>query len=84
MKTSIDRNYPVSGIHGVLQVVLCSYCFPQAVPGDYVSKVAYLAGMSVKQLLLDNIHKLPDLDKALRGQILRLCNIDPRKALTTN
>jgi hypothetical protein len=51
----------------------------QARPGDHLSKVAFLAGMDVGKLLMDNLDVIPSLDRPLAGTRLRLCGIDTRE-----
>jgi hypothetical protein len=46
----------------------------QARSGDYLAKVAWLAGIPVDRLLLDNTAYVNDLDSALQGTQLMLCN----------
>lgn len=54
----------------------------QAQPGDFLSKVADAAVIKVRQLLLDNNSTLKDLDQALSGATLLLCDPDPSSVST--
>jgi len=54
----------------------------QAQPGDFLSKVADAAVIKVGQLLLDNNSTLKDLDQALSGSTLLLCDPDPSSVST--
>ncbi|WIA42770.1 hypothetical protein OEZ86_008710 [Tetradesmus obliquus] len=49
----------------------------QAQPGDYLSKVAWLAGIRIDKLMLDNTDVVKDLDASLQGMKLLLCNPTP-------
>lgn len=46
----------------------------QAQPDDYLSKIAWLAGIRLDQLMLDNIDVVTDLDASLKGARLLMCN----------
>ena len=46
----------------------------QARPGDYLSKVAWLAGIPLDRFMLDNTDQVKDLDAPLQGVQLLLCN----------
>jgi hypothetical protein len=43
--------------------------------GDYLSKVAWLAGVPLETFMLDNIWTVKDLDAPIQGTTLLLCNI---------
>jgi hypothetical protein len=49
----------------------------QAQPGDYMSKVAWLAGIPLEKFMLDNAATVKDLDAPLSRTQLLLC--DARK-----
>ncbi|WIA17476.1 hypothetical protein OEZ85_014315 [Tetradesmus obliquus] len=49
----------------------------QAQPGDYLSKVAWLAGIRLDKFMLDNTGVVKDLDAQLQGGQLLLCNPAP-------
>lgn len=46
----------------------------QARSGDYLSKVAWLAGIPLDAFMLDNTGQVKDLDASLQGVLLLLCN----------
>ncbi|WIA42784.1 hypothetical protein OEZ86_008723 [Tetradesmus obliquus] len=46
----------------------------QAQPGDYLSRVAWLAGIRLDNFMLDNTGVVKDLDARLQGSRLLLCN----------
>ncbi|KAF6250132.1 hypothetical protein COO60DRAFT_910396 [Scenedesmus sp. NREL 46B-D3] len=46
----------------------------KARPGDYLSKVAWLAGIPLDRFMLDNTDQVKDLDAPLQGVQLLLCN----------
>uniref|UniRef100_A0A383VH09 Peptidase C1A papain C-terminal domain-containing protein n=1 Tax=Tetradesmus obliquus TaxID=3088 RepID=A0A383VH09_TETOB len=52
----------------------------KAQPRDYLSRVAWLEGVPLEQLLLDNAAVIKDLDTALNGTRLLLCN--PQRGAT--
>ncbi|WIA36917.1 hypothetical protein OEZ86_008162 [Tetradesmus obliquus] len=52
----------------------------KAQPRDYLSRVAWLEGVPLEQLLLDNAAVIKDLDTALNGTQLLLCN--PQRGAT--
>lgn len=56
------------------QVLVPHILFLQAQPRDYLSRVAWLEGVPLEQLLLDNAAVIKDLDTALNGTQLLLCN----------
>lgn len=45
----------------------------QAQPTDYLSRVAWLAGIPLKQFMLDNVGNVKNLDSPLAGIRLLLC-----------
>jgi hypothetical protein len=45
----------------------------QASASDYLSKVAFDAGIGLEQFLLDNSETIKDLDASLAGRQLLLC-----------
>jgi hypothetical protein len=49
----------------------------QAQPGDYLSRVAGLAGIRLEKFMLDNTDVVKDLDAALQGSQLLLCDPTP-------
>jgi hypothetical protein len=49
-------------------------CVLQAQPGDYLSKVAWLAGIPLDRFMLDNVGNIKDLDAPIQGTQLLLCN----------
>jgi len=56
-----------------LALLSCPFCW-QAKSSDYISKIAWLAGIPLEQLLLDNTNVVVDLDAPLSGATLLLCN----------
>jgi hypothetical protein len=46
----------------------------QARPGDYLSKLAWLAGIPLDHFMLDNAAVVKDLDAPLNGTQLLLCS----------
>lgn len=46
----------------------------QARAGDYLSRIAWIAGLSYEQFMLDNVDNVKDLDASLQGKKLRVCN----------
>jgi len=60
--------------------VASSYCFTlvhQAGPTDYLSRVAWLAGIPLDKFMLDNTATVKDLDAPLTGINLLLCGPAP-------
>ena len=55
--------------------------FTQAVPGDYLSKIAFLSGVPLATLLVNNSKALKDLDAPLAGKPLLLCGTELLSAL---
>jgi len=49
-------------------------CLLQAQGGDSLSKVAWLAGIRLDKLMLDNTDVVRDLDAPVQGMQLLLCN----------
>jgi hypothetical protein len=54
-------------------------CCLQAGPGDYISKVAWLAGIPLDQLMIGNAETVKDLDAPLSGTRLLLCGAQQGK-----
>jgi hypothetical protein len=52
----------------------------QARAGDYLSKVAWLAGIDLEKFMVDNTASVKDLDSPLQGTQLLLCNPRQGKA----
>jgi hypothetical protein len=57
-----------------MRCVLLLLLLLQARSGDYLAMVAWLAGIRLDQLLLDNTAYVKDLDSSLQGTQLLLCN----------
>jgi hypothetical protein len=56
------------------------YVAVQAGPTDYLSRVAWLAGIPLNQFMLDNTGIVKDLDTPLTGLRLLLCKPKPSRA----
>jgi predicted Rdx family selenoprotein len=59
--------------HPMLMNDLCSDYCPQAQPADYLSRVAWMAGIKLETFMLDNVGNVKDLDAPLAGTSLLLC-----------
>lgn len=46
----------------------------QARVGDYMSKIAWLAGVPLDAFMMDNVANVKDLDGSLEGKRLLVCN----------
>eukprot|EP00878_Enallax_costatus_P028282 GHUV01030534.1.p1 GENE.GHUV01030534.1~~GHUV01030534.1.p1 ORF type:complete len:437 (+),score=68.02 GHUV01030534.1:910-2220(+) len=55
----------------------------KAKAGDYMSKMAWLAGISLDKFMMDNVGIVKDLDKPLEGTNLLVCNPKPGRLMTT-
>jgi hypothetical protein len=47
----------------------------QARAGDYLSKVAWLAGIPLEKFMMDNTARVKDLEAPVQGTSLLLCSL---------
>ena len=53
---------------------VCHACCLQALSGDYMSRVAWLAGIPLDRFMMDNVEQVKDLDASLEGVRLLVCS----------